>query len=347
MHAIRTLGHDVLRAEDFGASPDSPQRVCLAGVRTADVVVLLMGARYGDRQESGLSATHEEYREARERCPVLVFVRDEVEREPGQEVFLQEVGAWSSGQYTARFSTADQLRDAVTRELHRFELARAARPVDEAEMRERALELVPASGGSGYPAFCLVVVGPEQQILQPAELEDPGLAKALMQEALFGPAAVLDPGQGTHPRVEGHALILEQDRRSVLLDEAGSVRILQPAYPQDEPSSSRSWALIHEEMQALIETGLRFAGAVFDKIDPVGRMSDVLPVAGLLGARYMAWRTRAAHQASPNSVTMGGGSERIVVGLRPAARNRAALSQNAALVAQDLCVLLRREMQPG
>jgi Domain of unknown function (DUF4062) len=76
VEAVRVLGHEPVRAEDFGASPDSPQQACLAGVRASDAVVLLLGARYGARQASGRSATHEEYLEARERCPVLVFVQE-------------------------------------------------------------------------------------------------------------------------------------------------------------------------------------------------------------------------------------------------------------------------------
>ena len=45
-------------------------------VRWADVVVLLVGGRYGEPRLSGLSATHEEYREALERAPVLAFVQE-------------------------------------------------------------------------------------------------------------------------------------------------------------------------------------------------------------------------------------------------------------------------------
>ena len=71
--AVVSLGHEVIRAEDFGASPDTPQQACLGGVRDADVVVLLVGARYGAVQPSGRSATDEEYREARESKEVLVF----------------------------------------------------------------------------------------------------------------------------------------------------------------------------------------------------------------------------------------------------------------------------------
>src|SRR6266498_5943032 len=43
-------------------------------------VRLLLGARYGKRQASGLSATNEEYREAKTRCRVLAFVQRDVDR---------------------------------------------------------------------------------------------------------------------------------------------------------------------------------------------------------------------------------------------------------------------------
>src|SRR3954466_7233563 len=62
---ITTLGHRPVRAEDFGAAPDTPQQACLAGVRDADALVLIVTATYGHVQASRLSATHEEYREAR------------------------------------------------------------------------------------------------------------------------------------------------------------------------------------------------------------------------------------------------------------------------------------------
>src|SRR3712207_3309685 len=86
---IRAVGHEPRRAEDYGASPETPQRRCLEGVRDADVVVLLMGERYGQPQDSGLSPTHEEYEEAKERKPVLAFVQRETRRETRQDAFLE------------------------------------------------------------------------------------------------------------------------------------------------------------------------------------------------------------------------------------------------------------------
>src|SRR5881394_3744465 len=73
--SVEALGHRPLLAEDFGAVAGSPQIVCLTGLRQADVVVLVLGEAYGAKQPSGLSATHEEYREARGKKPVLAFVQ--------------------------------------------------------------------------------------------------------------------------------------------------------------------------------------------------------------------------------------------------------------------------------
>ena len=79
--AVKALRHEAIRAEDFGASTATPQQVCLEGVRRADFMVLLLGGRYGDLQPSGMSATQEEFREARDRMEVMAFVQDGVSAE--------------------------------------------------------------------------------------------------------------------------------------------------------------------------------------------------------------------------------------------------------------------------
>src|SRR4051812_31274692 len=95
--AARTLRHEVIRAEDFGASPGSPQQVCLSGVSGADVTLLLLGASYGSGAGDSISPTEEEYREARDRGDVLVFVQTGVTREPRQDRFVHEVRQWAGG----------------------------------------------------------------------------------------------------------------------------------------------------------------------------------------------------------------------------------------------------------
>ena len=45
--ALRKAGYDVGAMEEFGAQADSPINVCLADVRRANVIVLVVGPRYG------------------------------------------------------------------------------------------------------------------------------------------------------------------------------------------------------------------------------------------------------------------------------------------------------------
>ena len=172
----RTLGHVVIRAEDFGASGLSPQVACLAGVRDADVVVLILGSKYGYVQSSGLSATHEEYREARDSRPVFVLIEEDAEPEPSQAAFIREVQGWESGHFTATFHGADDLRDKVIRALYDYALATESGPLDEAELLDRAQQLVPTSRNFlGTELVVSITGGPRRAVLRPAELEEPGL----------------------------------------------------------------------------------------------------------------------------------------------------------------------------
>jgi hypothetical protein len=150
--AIIQLGHEPVMAEDFGAQPASPQIACLQGLRQSATMILILGADYGAKQPSGLSPTHEEYREAKDKRPVLAFVQERVNRDPDQTSFVNEVQAWDSGLFRDGFSSPDQLRAKMTLRLHEWELSTMAGPVDEQEMLQRALSLIPDE----RPGYCLI-----------------------------------------------------------------------------------------------------------------------------------------------------------------------------------------------
>jgi hypothetical protein len=345
MRACRALRHEVKRAEDFAASSASPQQACLAGVRWADVVVLLVGGRYGESQPSGLSATHEEYREARERVPVLAFVQERVEREPAQREFLREVRAWTAGHITASFTDVDELRDAVTAALRDLELSRAAGPVDEQEILARARALVPTNERPLGVRLALVVAGgPRQAVLRPKALEASELEETLTREATFGALRVFDRSLGTRPRICGDALVIEQDNASLFLDQLGSMRLVVPAEaPRPRREPSLAGVAIEEDIDTLLRRMLQFSAWTLDHVDPVRRLSDVVPVVALQGA--FTWRTRAEHQHSPNSYPIRMSQEAAIVHLSPARRHRAALGQASAELAEDLTALLARRMR--
>lgn len=344
-----SLRHAVIAAEDFGASPGSPQQVCLAGVRGADVVILLLGARYGTPQASGLSPTHEEYRAARGTKPVLVFVQAHVAAEPDQEKFIEEVSGWEGGTYRESFDTPASLRKGVTRALHDWEVSQQAGPVNEEDLVARAAALLPSrpSYTAGIPLLHIAVAGaPVQQVLRPGDLDDPALHSAMEQEALYGQPPILDRRQGVQTRVTGITLAVRQANAEITLDEQGSIRITLPG--RDIASRGHSTvgiaSLIEEDVRARVAAAIHYAGWLLDRLDPTRRLSRVALACRLDGVGYMPWRTRQEAATSPNRANMNlSGLESAVSS--PVVLPRAALAFDAAKQAEDITVRLRRQAQ--
>jgi hypothetical protein len=118
--AIEQLGHEPVMAEQFVASPTSPQVACLQGLRQSGLVILILGAHYGAKQSSGLSATHEEYRAAKGQMPVIAFVQEGVARDDDEQALVTEVQGWEAGLFRGGFTTPEQLRGLITRSIHQW-----------------------------------------------------------------------------------------------------------------------------------------------------------------------------------------------------------------------------------
>ena len=130
--AVSSMGHTPVMMESVAASPDSSQTACLEEVESSDIVLLLMGARYGDVQESGLSATHEEWVHARSiRRKVLVFVEKVDDREPEQQAFVEQVEDWVDGHFRKRFSSPLKLTLKIVGALRRRELKMVDEDLDQ------------------------------------------------------------------------------------------------------------------------------------------------------------------------------------------------------------------------
>lgn len=346
-HAAEVLRWEVLRAEDFGSRPDTPRHACLAAVREADVMVLLMGDRYGDVQDSGLSATHEEWQEAvRMQRPTLVFVEAAAERADLQDAFVAEVEGYSAGRIRESFSSPQELQDKVTRALADLQVPGLA---DEAEISHRALAALPAPqrGVFGGEARLYVAVagGPRQQVLRPAEIEDRALISDLHREAMFGPNAPLDPASATQPSVNGDWLEITQERAAVSVHVDGTVLVWRTATAADVGRRQLLAGIVEEDVHERISSALRFAFEVLERIDDARRVSSVTPCAVLRDAGHTPWMTRSEMAQSPGSMSMsmGNGAETEPVILNPSMVRRSALVHDADRIAQDLTVLLRRQ----
>ncbi len=346
--AVTTLRFAPVMAEDFGAQPNSPQVACLAALRQSDLVVLILGEHYGAEQPSGLSATHEEYREARGQKPVIAFVQEGVTPDSRQAEFIREVQGWAGGLLRGGFSSAGELQLSIIRALHDVTLANAVGPVDEGQLVQRAVDGLPDDRREmfgGVPTLNVAVAGgPTQQILRPAEMEDTGLWDGLHQAALFGPTRVLDQSKGVEKRLNRGKFELSQERGGLVrLDEQGGLQVRSSVVggTGHDRGFGGLAAIIDEDVQHAMTASLALAAAVLDRIDATQRITHVAIATTLTGGDGMGWRTRAEHDASPNSMTIGyGGEDRPAVHV---VRPRAALRLDVLRLVEDLVFPLRRQ----
>jgi len=343
--AITSLGYEVLRAEDFSALPASPQNACLAEVRSAEVLVLILGSQYGHRQVSGLSATHEEYREARRvERQVLVFIEENAQPVSAQAEFIAEVQDWATGHYTSFFRDANDLRAKVTQGLHNYLLNQAAHPIDESELLSRARSLISSRTHMSRPLLVVAVAaGPVQQVIRPADLESEKMRQYLKETAHAGPDAVLSYSYGTDTSIKGDAISLKQrdSGAAVTLSETGDIMVAQPATRRQQNWVSGIPSIVEEEITEGVTRALRFVVQVLDRINLHQRISHVAPVAALREAAYLPWRTREERDHNPNTVMCNSlGQDQVEAVLSPPTCMRAALSNDTTRLSQDLTIKL-------
>jgi hypothetical protein len=342
-------------AEDFGAQPTSPQLACLQGLRQSDRVVLILGADYGFVPAgSTLSATHQEYREARETKPVLAFVQHGVNPDERQAAFIAEVQAWEGGLFRGGFTDANDLQDSIVRALHDADIAIAVGPVDEQEVVRRAAALLPADGrGQGYAANLDVAIagGPVQRILRPSQLEATELAEHLQQAAMFGTHRVFDRTLGSESGLDGSDLVIrQQGGASLRLTEQGSLAIRLPLDRQTHDwrggASMDGMVIIEDDIHAQLGNAIGYAADVLSHIDGTERLTHLALAVRIADAEHRAWRTRAQHSASPGSMQVGHMSNREQLPVSVSVR-RAALRLGKADLIEDLVVPLRRRFPTG
>jgi hypothetical protein len=348
--AVKSLGHQPIMAEEFGAKPSSPQIACLQGLRDSDLMILLLSGRYGAVPAgSRVSPTHEEYLEARESKQILLFVQEGVNTEPAQAALIADAQGWHGGLFRAGFRNPEELRDQITAAIHNFELAHVAGPVNSQQLLASAEALLSReSRGSAQLGPLLrvsIVGGPQQQVLRPSELESDALAEALQQQAMFGTPRIFDRSMGIEQQLVGDVLMLEQARGAgIRLDEKGSLEVRLPlgrTTGRDRGFGDSTFAIVEETVVAAIANAIGFVDWALDHVDPTQRLTHIAIAARIEASDYMSWRTQAEHNASPNSGTMrmGNVSQQAVCLDKP----RVALKFDRKRLAEDLMVPLRRQ----
>ena len=118
--AISSIGFRAVRAEKLGSRSYAPHEACLEMVRSSDVYLGIYGRRYGwIHPDLGVSATELELLEARRQFKhLLVYIKDEKEREPEQTDFVSRVQDFDRGIFTRpNFESLDQLVEWIREDL--------------------------------------------------------------------------------------------------------------------------------------------------------------------------------------------------------------------------------------
>ena len=337
-------------AEDFGSQANSPQVACLQGLRSSALVVLVLGARYGSLQPgSGQSPTHEEFLEARGRKPILLFVEEGVAYEPAQKALIDEAQGWEGGLFREGFKTPEQLRTLITKAIHRHELAHAAAPLDLPSLTAAAQALLAnmrRESRSGSPLLRMAFAsGPRARILRPAQLEADDIAEAIQQHAMFGPAPRLfnKSAAADYSIVDGSLVISQESGALVRLNENADIELRLPLERLRERDGMGGFmrGIIEESVIRELRLGLGFADWLLDKVDATRRLTHAGIGARIEASDFMGWRTQAEQNASPNSGSMRMAEPPSMPVLTD--RPRAALKFDAAVIAEDLMVPLRRQ----
>jgi hypothetical protein len=309
-------------------------------------MIVVMGERYGYIQASGISATHEEFREAAGTKEIIAFIKNTQSRESEQQRFLDEVQDWQSGLFTIQFNDAAELQRLVVRHLHRRGLDEARGRPDDEDMANRArflLQQPEERSWSGQQATLQIALatGPHQNILRPSELGSQELEDFVYATVMMGSDPLFDRRRGTDSSVEGDAFVCSQGGLSISIHADGGLLVALPIRSEGHLS-----AIIEEDVQSAIGRTFALMDTILAKIDPTEKVRYIAPAVTLSNADHYGWRTAEEHRRNPNSMTMSGmyRSERAAVQLRPAAMPRAVLKTRRQEMAEDLTVLLRRQM---
>jgi hypothetical protein len=309
------------------------------------VVVFILGAKYGTLQPSGLSATEEEYNEARATRPVLVFVQNGIQPEERQEAFLGRVKLWNAGHLTAHFDGSPDLRRAVVQALRDLEVSKSSAPSDPRNAIEAAKARIESLAVTGGPTLVLATAGSTQRsVIRPAELAAKSFAERVLQRAVYGEARVLSPTAESRITQIESALLIQQGRASVLVDEKATIAV-QAAATEERPRGSGGIpVMIEDHVRELLLNGIRFTAGLLDSIDPSRRISWVVQVVSIREPGMWPWRTREEQRQNPNSFAFTMDRSPVTTTLADPNLPRAELKFSAERLADDFTVLLRREL---
>jgi hypothetical protein len=273
--AVESLDMVPIMAETTGASPESPRRALLDRVADADALLLLLGARYGERGESGVSPTEDEYREAERRGKPILVLRQNVDLDADQQKLLDSTrGGWEAGKLNGSFNDATDVGPAVVRALRALERRLAGVPELEPQAQTRARELAEGDGprntiGSGSKARVVVVPVLGRPLLDAVALDREALPNQIANEARSAGLVTHAMGLETTVTGEGVRLVGKDPQAYETLNfvVAADGAVVAEGAVGGTGQSFAGMQVAAERLNNVIDGSLRFAQRVWEQID--------------------------------------------------------------------------------
>ena len=211
--AIETLRMTPVMAEDFGATASTPRTACLDKVRDSDLLIAVLGERYGYKTDAGMSVCEEELQEAEKRAiPVLAFItRGKMDSQ--QIDFARRVEDYRTGYFVDFWNDADELGKKIIGALHDH-VVQGTTVLGQKEAGEVIEKftgyLEPDHHADTHMSMIVVPSRVEDEYLSVLELGTSETKNHLRERALFGKPPLFDADLGSQWRDEAEYVVLEQ-----------------------------------------------------------------------------------------------------------------------------------------
>lgn len=348
---VIAAGGAPLRVEDRPALDQSARNACLDLVEAADVYVVLIAGHGGWITPSGVPATHEEFRHARQKGkPILVLLED-CDRDETAQRLADEASDYVDGRFRITYSTPEEVSLAVAEGLTEL-LPRFEKP-----MRNPTSIHAAATGAflDRQQTVLRIAIGSEREgeLFDPLRLEDPGFVESLHRLGHDSSVGLFNYERKKEVTVARDGVTVTQTPErdpalySQLVVRPDGLLVVETnvtgRQARSRPSDMiGSMAILESDVSAGADRGLGMLGAVYSEMDPHKRFDRLLVSATLGNVGHRTWY-ESPPLAGPYPMRMRG-SDVTSAFDSPRPVTRPELSERDAL-RERIVVMLRRGIQ--
>ena len=351
-NGILAAGGESVLIEDYPSLAVSPRSVCLDGVRSSDIHIIVVGSRGGWTAPSGKLVVEEEYEEARRcRLRVLDFVQ-KVKRDEEAQRFVEKLSDYVDGVFRPTFTTPTELQAAVEKALMPI-IQFHKKPEVDLSMIEKKLKNPYKIYNETSLCFTLA---PERvdELVDQVSLESPELKRQLLE---IGHSPQVELFSYERPKTTevgiDEIVILQSDegRHRDGVDEirleltTGGLIVIDANVTDRKAIGQRhellsSMTISEDDIASMLKKCFAFMMAFFEARDPFKRYDRMLYNASLSGIGY---RTLISEPIQSGSYSMGSHGDEIEIAFdRPRLITRAELAMSEVEVSATLTLFRRR-----